>query len=60
MADALTVKQVAEWLGRDVKTIRRWAASGYLPARKAPGRNGSLIFSRAAIEEWLRGQDKEA
>lgn len=54
--DCLTAKEAAELLSRDVKTIRRWVASGYLPARKAPGRNGSLMFSRLVIEEWLRNE----
>ena len=49
-SDLLTPEEVAQLLAVPRKTILRWAASGYLPARKL-GRRWRFI--RAELERWL-------
>ena len=49
-ADLLTPEEVAHLLSVPRKTVLRWAASGYLPARKL-GRRWRFI--RLELESWL-------
>lgn len=48
-------KAIAEYLDRDVATVRRWEKSASLPVRRVPGGRGSSVFAyRSEIDEWLR------
>jgi hypothetical protein len=49
-------KAIAEYLQRDVGTVRRWEKLG-LPVRRVPGGRGRSVFAYTTeIEEWLRSQ----
>lgn len=48
-------KAIAEYLGRDVGTVRRWERSQGLPVQRVPGGRGSSVFAYAAdIDAWLQ------
>lgn len=48
-------KAIAEYLGRDVATVRRWEKSSGLPVRRVAGGRGRSVFAyRSEIDEWLR------
>jgi excisionase family DNA binding protein len=50
----LTLSQAAEFVGVSVATVRRWIASGQLPAAKAgTAVNSKIVVSRADLEEFL-------
>ena len=54
-------KVIAAYLGRDVRTIRRWERAQGLPIRRIPGRRGRSVFAYAAeIDDWLRSGPAEA
>lgn len=47
-------KAIAEYLQRDVATVRRWEKQG-LPVRRVPGGRGTSVFAYSKeIDEWLR------
>lgn len=47
-------KAIAEYLGRDVATVRRWEKSQGLPIRRVPGGQGRSVFAfRVEIDAWL-------
>jgi hypothetical protein len=47
-------KAIAEYLGRDVRTVRRWERTLGLPVRRVPGRRGHSVFADVSeIENWL-------
>lgn len=52
--DVLTVEEAACYLQLPKKTVRRLAALGQLPARQIERR---WRFLKAALDDWLRGQD---
>jgi hypothetical protein len=46
-------KAIAEYLGRDVSTARRWEKTAGLPVRRLPGSNGRSVFAyRGEIDAW--------
>ena len=48
-------KAIADYLGRDVATVRRWERLQGLPVRRVPGGRGSSVFAfRSEIDEWLK------
>lgn len=49
-------KAIAEYLGRDVATVRRWEKALGLPVRRLPGgRRGHSVFAYTSeIDAWLR------
>jgi hypothetical protein len=48
-------KAIAEYLGRDVGTVRRWEKAQGLPVRRVPGGPGRSVFAFTAdIDAWLR------
>lgn len=55
----LSTAQVAELLGRSIKTVQRMAASGELRAEKMPGLTGGYIFDAAAVDDFIK-QQREA
>jgi hypothetical protein len=47
-------KAIAEYLGRDVRTLRRWEQRGF-PVRRVPGGSGHSVFAfKTEIDAWLR------
>lgn len=56
-------KEIASFLGRDVRTVRRWEEERGLPVRRVPGEGRRTIFAyQSEIEAWLRAEhlsDKE-
>lgn len=51
MSQLLTASEAARKLGVDPSTIRRYAATGQLDARRTPG--GHLRISAAAVDQLL-------
>lgn len=48
-------KAIAEYLGRDVGTARRWERTRGLPVKRVRGGGGSSVFAYSAdIDAWLR------
>ena len=48
-------KAIADYLGRDVATVRRWEKSLGLPVRRVPGGPGRSVFAfRHEIDAWLK------
>jgi len=54
-------KAIADYLGRDVGTVRRWERLQGLPVRRVPGGRGSSVFAYTSeIDEWLKGPESVA
>jgi hypothetical protein len=54
-------KEIANYLGRDVRTVRRWEKERALPIHRLPGEGRRAVFAfRVEIDEWLRGTEPEA
>lgn len=50
-------KQIAGFLGRDVRTIQRWEQVRQLPVRRLPGGDGSSVFAlRHELATWQGGR----
>ena len=48
-------KAIADYLGRDVGTVRRWEKAQGLPVRRVPGGRGRSVFAfTEEIDGWLR------
>jgi hypothetical protein len=48
-------KAIADYLQRDVRTVRRWEKTLALPIRRVPGSRGHSVFAYVAeIETWLK------
>lgn len=57
----VTTSEAAAALGKSVKTITRWAASGKLtPVKRLPGRRGAMLFAAADIEAILAREPWDA
>lgn len=51
-----TWKEIATFVGRDERTVKRWEESRGLPVRRVPGAGHASVFAYAdEIEAWLRG-----
>jgi hypothetical protein len=51
-------KEIAVYLGRDLRTVRRWEKKKGLPVRRVPGGERRAVFAyRADIDSWLKGQE---
>lgn len=51
-------KEIAQYLGVDVKTAQRWERQRNLPVHRVPGDLRSAVYStRSEIEEWLKRGD---
>jgi len=57
-----TWKDIAQHLGHDVSTVRRWEKERGLPVHRLPGASRSAVFAYAEeIDAWILGQaDEEA
>lgn len=50
-------KGIAEYLGRDVRTVMRWSKAQGLPVRRVAGGKGRSVYAFAEeIDEWLKGR----
>jgi hypothetical protein len=51
-------KAIAEYLGRNVRTVTRWADERGMPVHRVPGRKRGAVFAFATeIDAWLVSQD---
>lgn len=49
-------KEIAEYLGRDVRTATRWESQG-LPLHRVPGGKGRSVFAfTTEIDDWMAGR----
>ncbi len=49
-------KDIARFLGREVRTAQRWARARGLPVHRLPGGNRPRVYAlRSEIETWLQG-----
>lgn len=53
-------KEIAEYLGRDVRTAMRWAKSQQLPVRRVGGQGRSVFAFTDEIDAWLAGSPAAA
>jgi hypothetical protein len=48
-------KEIAGYLGRDLRTVRRWEKEKRLPVRRVPGGERSVVFAYPEeIDRWLQ------
>lgn len=53
-------KEIAEYLGRDVRTVIRWEQEKKLPVHRVPGGKRQAVFSFASeIDAWLKSEGAE-
>jgi hypothetical protein len=53
-------KEIAAYLGRDLRTVRRWEEKG-LPVRRVPGGERRAVFAyRREIDAWMAGQEESS
>jgi excisionase family DNA binding protein len=55
--EVLTLEELADYLRLPVEVIERQASQGQVPGRKI---EDNWRFLKAAIEDWLRSQDRRA
>jgi hypothetical protein len=48
-------KEIAAYLGRDVRTVMRWEKERGLPVHRGPGRKGIVFATPAELDAWTRG-----
>jgi len=47
-------KEIAAYLGREVRTVQRWAKTGHLPVHRIPGGERPRVFAlKEEIDAWL-------
>lgn len=50
-------KEIASFLDRDERTVKRWESDRGLPVHRVPGAGRAAVFAYAdEIESWLRGE----
>ena len=50
-------KEIAAYLGRSEKTVRRWETERGLPTHRAPGEGRTAVYAyTAALDEWLKSR----
>jgi len=50
-------KEIAAFLGRGERTVKRWGVDRGLPVHRVPGGGRSAVFAyRGELTDWLRGQ----
>jgi adenylate cyclase len=53
-------KEIAAYLGREVRTVQRWAATRGLPVRRLPGSKRPRVFSFThEVDAWLRARRQD-
>jgi serine/threonine-protein kinase len=54
-------KEIARYLGREVRTVQRWTASRGLPVHRLPGGGRPRVFSlKPEIDAWLQAGTEQA
>lgn len=54
-------KEIAAFVGRDERTVKRWEESRGLPVRRVPGTGRASVFAYGdEIEAWMRGDSSAA
>jgi hypothetical protein len=54
-------KEIAAFVGRDERTVKRWEESRGIPVRRLPGAGRASVFAYTGeVEAWLRGSDGAA
>src|SRR4051794_3428528 len=48
-------KDIAAYLGRDVRTVMRWEKERQLPVHRGPGARGIVFADPAELDAWMRG-----
>jgi excisionase family DNA binding protein len=56
----LSAAQVAELLGKSVRTVQRLADSGEIRAEKLPGTTGAYVFDAAVVDDYMEQQREAA
>jgi len=52
-------KEIADYLGREVRTVIRWEKYRALPVHRLPGEKRSAVYAyREEIDQWLQQQEK--
>ncbi len=49
----LTTAQLAELMGKPLRTVQRWVASGRITGRKLPGRTNTYLIDETEVERVL-------
>lgn len=55
-------KEIASYLGRDVRTVIRWEKDKALPIHRAPGlkRAGTVFAYRSELDRWMMGNPDDS
>ena len=54
-------RRIADHLGRDESTVKRWAAQRGMPVHRLPGDRRSAVYADPdELEVWLKGGDERA
>jgi TolB-like protein/Tfp pilus assembly protein PilF len=50
-------KAIAEYLGREVRSVQRWEKTRGLPVRRVPGEKGGVVFAYTReLDQWLHSR----
>jgi hypothetical protein len=50
-------KEIAAYMGRDVRTVLRWEKQRGLPVHRVPGATGRVVFAYTdELDAWVRGE----
>ena len=53
-------KDIAAYLGREVRTVQRWAVARSLPIHRVPGGSRPRVFShKAEIDAWMQAEPRD-
>ncbi len=53
-------KEIARYLGREVRTVQRWSLARSLPVHRLPGGGRPRVFSlKSEIDAWLQASTRE-
>lgn len=53
-------KEIASYMGRDVRTVLRWEKQRGLPIHRVPGATGRVVFAYTnELDTWVRGAANE-
>lgn len=56
----LSWKEIASFLDKDVRTVRRWEQERGLPVHRIPGGKGASVFAyNDELEDWLRRDSQQ-
>jgi len=51
-------KEIAAYLNRDVRTVRRWEQNQALPVRRHQHQKGASVYAyRSEVDEWRKGKE---